>query len=48
MLILYILLVLSFLALVWAAVAMTRHIRRNHSAQPLQDPHETTRPGRTA
>ncbi len=39
-LILYILSVLSFLALVWAAVSITRHIRRNAALPPA--PSEAT------
>ena len=34
MLILYILSVLSFLVLVWAAISITRHIRRNSAVSP--------------
>jgi hypothetical protein len=35
---LYVLSVLSFLALIWAAVAITRHIRRSAAAPPLEPP----------
>ena len=47
MLILYILSVLSFLALVWAAISITRHIRRNAALTPERSgatPQDPVRP----
>ena len=51
MLILYVLSVLSFLALVWAAVSITRHIRRNSALPPATSdapPDSASRPSSTS
>jgi hypothetical protein len=47
-LILYILSVLSFLALVWAAISITRHIRRNASQPAATQDAAPTNPVRPA
>jgi hypothetical protein len=45
--ILYVLSVLSFLALVWAAFSITRHIRRNAAAQESTEPPVLIHPTRS-